>query len=413
MNPDGQHGGHDARRRPTRLTPPGCGASARGMESVFDPERGFGVYLHWPYCARVCPYCDFNVYAAKARDTAPLLAAILADLDGWRARTGPRRVDTVFFGGGSPSLMAGVDIARLLERIDALWGVDAGAEITLEANPDDAARFADFAAAGVDRLSLGVQSLRDTALRFLGRTHSAAVAVAALKAAQAKFRSVSLDLIYALPGQTAAAWRGELQQALGFGPDHLSLYELTIEPGAAFARAVRRGDWAPVNDDSAADLYEATQEMCSAAGYPAYEVSNHARTTAHRSRHNSIYWRSGDWVGVGPGAHGRLTVEGKRFAIETEEKPGAYLKAVRAAGLGWSLAEALSPLDQARERLAMGLRLVEGMPLADVTALGADVDETVLSELSGLGLLGRAAGRIALSEKGRLAADRIVAMIAP
>ena len=383
------------------------------MDGAFNPARGFGVYLHWPYCARICPYCDFNVYAAKARDTAPLMNAMLADLDGWRARSGARQVDAIFFGGGSPSLMAGAEVARLIERIDALWGVRAGAEITLEANPEDVAHFADFAAAGVDRLSLGVQSLDDTALKFLGRTHSAAQALAALKAAQGKFRSVSLDLIYALPRQRVADWRQELATALALGADHLSLYELTIEPGAAFSRAVERKDWAPLEDDAAADLYEATQVLCDAAGYPAYEVSNHARAEAHRSRHNQIYWRSGDWVGVGPGAHGRLTAGGQRLAIEAAEKPGAYLRAVRETGAGWLLVEALSRLDQARERVAMGLRLVAGMELAEVTKLGFEVSDASLDELVTLGLLKRHKRSIALTAKGRLAADRIVQMIAP
>jgi oxygen-independent coproporphyrinogen-3 oxidase len=383
------------------------------MESVFDPARGFGVYLHWPYCARICPYCDFNVYAAKARDTGPLLDAMLSDLAGWRQRSGPRTVDTVFFGGGSPSLLGGADVARLLARIDALWGIKAGAEITLEANPGDAARFSDFAAAGVDRLSLGVQSLDDAALKFLGRTHSAADAIAALKTARGQFRSVSLDLIYALPGQTLPAWRSELEQALRLDADHLSLYELTIEPDAAFARAVQRGDWTPADDERAADLYEATQDIAAAAGYPAYEVSNHARGSDHRSRHNTVYWRSGDWVGAGPGAHGRLTAGGQRLAVEAAEKPGAYVKAVGEAGVGWSAHEALSPLDQARERLSMGLRLTEGMDLSDVTELGFTVSEGALDDVASLGLLTRTDARIALTEKGRLAADRIVAMLAP
>jgi oxygen-independent coproporphyrinogen-3 oxidase len=309
--------------------------------------------------------------------------------------------------------MSGADVARLLARVDALWGINAGAEITLEANPDDARRFSDFAAAGVDRLSLGVQSLDDAALKFLGRTHSAADAVAALKTAQGRFRSTSLDLIYALPGQDLAAWRAELGQALALGADHLSLYELTIEPGAAFARAVQRGDWTPADDDRAADLYEATQDLAAAAGYPAYEVSNHARGPAHRSRHNTIYWRSGDWVGAGPGAHGRLTADGRRLAIAAADHPGAYLRAVRETGLGWSSDEALSPLDQVRERLSMGLRLVEGMALADVTELGFSVSEVALAELASLGLLTRNGDHIALTPRGRLAADRIVAMIAP
>lgn len=378
----------------------------------FDPARGFGVYLHWPYCARVCPYCDFNVYAAKARDTGPLFDAILDDLEGWRARTGGRAVDSVFLGGGTPSLMTGEQVARVLERVDALWGIRSGAEVTLEANPDDAARFADYAAAGVSRLSLGVQSLDDAALKFLGRTHDMADAMAAFAHAQENFRSVSIDLIYATPGQTAAAWRAELERTLALGADHLSLYELSIEPGAAFARAVQRRDWAPMDDDLSADLYEITQEMTDRAGYAAYEISNHARAPEHRSVHNRIYWASGDWVGVGPGAHGRLTADG-RWATEAAEKPGHYIQQVKSHGLGWSAVEALDPLAQARERIAMGLRVSEGLAHADVEELGLALDAEKLAAFEGLGLVRRSDGRIALTLKGRLAADRIAAEIAP
>ncbi len=383
------------------------------MEFVFDPARGFGVYVHWPYCARVCPYCDFNVYAAKRRDTGPLLDAILADLGGWRERTGPRHVDAVFFGGGTPSLLSGDEASQLLQRIDRLWGIAPGAEITLEANPDDRARFVDFAAAGFNRLSLGVQSLDDRALNFLGRTHSAADARRAFTAAQGQFASVSLDLIYARPGQTVAEWRRELGEALGLGANHLSLYELTIEPGAAFARAVKRGDWAPADDERAADLYEITDEMCEASGFHAYEVSNHATGAQHQSQHNRIYWRSGDWVGAGPGAHGRLTASGQRLAIEAAERPGAYIETVRRTGVGWTSAEALSALDQARERLSMGLRLVEGMALSDISDLGLEPVAAALADLEALGLVARTGNHIALTPKGRLTADRVVEMISP
>ena len=379
----------------------------------FDPARGFGVYVHWPYCAHICPYCDFNVYAAKARDTAPLLDAILTGLSGWRRRTGERQVDTVFFGGGTPSLMTGAEVARVLAHIDDLWGLRPGAEVTLEANPDDAARFADFAAAGVDRLSLGVQALQDTPLKFLGRTHSAADAIAAFRAAQGKFRSVSIDLIYALPGQTLDDWRAELGRALALGADHLSLYELSIEPGAAFAKSVHREEWAPMDDDLAADLYELTHDMTARAGCPAYEISNHARAPEHESAHNRIYWRSGDWAGVGPGAHGRLTAGGKRFAIEAAEKPGDYLKLVATNGVGWSKEEALDALAQARERTAMGLRVIEGLALSDVTELGFAIDAQRIAEFEALGLLESRAGRIALTLKGRLAADRVSADLSP
>ncbi|MDP3737289.1 MAG: radical SAM family heme chaperone HemW [Hyphomonadaceae bacterium] len=375
--------------------------------------RGFGVYLHWPYCARVCPYCDFNVYAAKARDTAPLFDAILKDLDGWRARSGERSVDTVFFGGGTPSLMTGSQVTQALEKIDMLWGIKSGAEVTLEANPDDHACFADFAAAGVNRLSLGVQSLDGAPLKFLGRTHSAADAIAAFRQTQGKFRSVSLDLIYALPGQTLDQWRAELARTLALGPDHLSLYELSIEPGAAFAKAVQRRDWAPMDDELCADLYELTQEMADKAGYPAYEISNHARGPAHESAHNRIYWASGDWAGVGPGAHGRLTIGDQRIATHAEDNPGAYLKQVDASGVGWAEDEMLNALAQARERVAMGLRVKEGLALRDISELGFQPDVSRIAEFESLGLLTHANGRIVLTVKGRLAADRIAAELAP
>jgi oxygen-independent coproporphyrinogen-3 oxidase len=379
----------------------------------FNPARGFGVYVHWPYCARICPYCDFNVYAAKARDTAPLLDAILRDLEGWRARTGERTIDTVFLGGGTPSLMSGAEIAQLLEKIDTLWGIKPDAEVTIEANPDDAARFADFAAAGVNRLSLGVQTLDDARLKFLGRTHSADDALQALGDARGKFRSVSIDLIYALPGQTAQDWRGELKRTLALEADHLSLYELSIEPGAAFAKAVQRKDWSPMDDETAADLYEITEELTARAGYPAYEISNHARGAEHRSAHNRIYWASGDWAGAGPGAHGRLTAGGERIATSAAERPGDYLKQIASQGIGWDSCEALDKLAQARERVAMGLRVAEGLAVSDIEELGFALDAERIADFAKLGLLVLDTSRIALTLKGRLAADRIAAEIAP
>jgi len=381
--------------------------------SGFDTQRGFGVYVHWPYCARICPYCDFNVYAAKARDTAPLFDAILKDLEGWRGRTGEREVRSIFFGGGTPSLMTGEQVSRLIAHVRSLWNVAPGAEITLEANPDDAARFGMFAEAGVDRLSLGVQSLDDERLKFLGRTHSAGDALKALDEARGKFRSISIDMIYAVPGQTLEDWRGELSQALALGADHLSLYELSIEPGAAFFQAVKRKSWAPASDDQAAELYEATQEMSEAAGLPAYEISNHARGDAHRSVHNGIYWASGDWAGVGPGAHGRLTIGRERWAVEAAEKPAEYLRQVQTRGLGWAVVDQLDAVGQARERVAMGLRVAEGFDAVDVEALGLKLNDDNVAMLAQLGFLVVRDGRIALTAEGRLRADRIAAEIAP
>lgn len=379
----------------------------------FESARGFGVYIHWPYCARVCPYCDFNVYAAKLRRPDPLLEAICEDLRAWRNLTGPRLVDTIFFGGGTPSLLAGDHIARIIECVRELWGFKAEPEITLEANPDDFSRFQSFRDAGVTRLSLGVQSLNDESLAFLGRTHSARDAVNALDVASSHFSCVSLDLIYALPGQTVKAWEAELSLALSLPVGHLSLYELTIEAGAAFARAVKRGDWTPPEEDLAADLYEVTQLMCEAAGYPAYEISNHARSLSDASRHNRIYWESGDWVGVGPGAHGRLTARGERLAIETVENPVAYQQQVGSCGHGRSVLQSLSRLDQIRERISMGLRMTEGLKLADLETLGFQPSEPEMADLKELGFLDRRTDRIKLTLAGRLAADRISLLLSP
>ncbi len=379
----------------------------------FNPDRGFGVYVHWPYCARICPYCDFNVYAAKARDTDPLFRTILADLAGWRGRTGERRVDSIFLGGGTPSLMTGAQVEGVIGEIDRLWGLKPGAEITLEANPDDAARFADFAAAGVNRLSLGLQSLDDNRLKFLGRTHSADDALRALDDTRGKFRSVSVDLIYSLPNQTADDWRRELSRVLSLGADHLSLYELTIEPGAAFAFAVKRKDWSPLDDDRSAELYELTQAMTADAGFDAYEISNHARGAEHQSVHNRIYWSSGDWAAVGPGAHGRLTTGDERWAVEAAEKPGEYLRQVSANGLGWAMVDRLDDLAHARERVAMGLRVAEGVAREGIAELAQSLNETRVAELVGDGLLRDDNGRIALTAQGRLLADRIAGEIAP
>jgi oxygen-independent coproporphyrinogen-3 oxidase len=372
-----------------------------------------GVYIHWPYCARICPYCDFNVYAAKARDTAPLHAAILRDLEGWRDRTGPRDVASVFLGGGTPSLLSGAEIEGFLKAVDRLWGLPSSAEVTLEANPDDAARFTDYANAGVDRLSVGVQSLDDARLSFLGRTHDAEEARRALEAARPMFRSLSADLIYATPGQTREAWRAELQEALTLPVDHLSLYHLTIEPGAAFAYAVKRRDWAPVTDDDAADFYDDTQALTQAAGFDAYEISNHACGDQHQSRHNRLYWSSADWVGAGPGAHGRLSVGGERWASVAAEKPGEYLRQVTTQGLGWASVETLSAVDRAREVIAMGLRVAEGFALADVEAVGARVNAQALADLIGQGLVAIGDGRIALTSRGRLLADAVAEKLAP
>jgi len=328
-----------------------------------------GVYVHWPFCARICPYCDFNVHRARGQDTEPPLEAILADLAEHRTRLGRRQVHSVFLGGGTPSLMQPRQVARLLEAVQALFGLEAGAEIALEANPTDAeaGRFAALAAAGVERVSLGVQALDDEALSTLGRNHGAAEARAAVARALDAFARVSIDLIYARPGQSPRAWQGELSEAVALGAGHVSAYQLTIEPGTAFERAVRRGVLTPPDAEVGAALWDVTQSVLEQAGYDAYETSNHARTPADRSRHNLVYWRGQDWIGVGPGAHGRLVlgpVDGGavRTATRAVLRPDAYVETVRTAGVGWDTIEALDARACAQERLLTGLRLAEGMP---------------------------------------------------
>ncbi len=384
--------------------------------SYAGPRFGFGLYVHWPYCARICPYCDFNVYSARERDTGALLAAMLQDLDGHaRLLEEHPALDSIFFGGGTPSLMRPDQVGAIVQRAEDLFGLKA-AEITLEANPNDllTADLAGWRAAGVNRLSIGVQSLDDAALDFLGRDHSAAQATHAVELGLSKFPSVSVDLIYARPNQSLEAWRRELQAAIALGAQHLALYELTIAPKTAFGHAAARGRLEPMPDDAQADLYAATQDVAGASGFPAYEISNHAAEDVFRSRHNMVYWRSGDWIGVGPGAHGRLTRSASRFATRAILKPDQYITQVAKTGTGWDQLDPLNTIDVAREVLAMGLRVADGVELARVEGLAASpVDANVLETLSASGLITIAASRLALSADGRLLADRIAAELSP
>lgn len=370
-----------------------------------------GVYVHWPYCARICPYCDFNVVRERGRTAqkAALVAAILADLAAHAALTGPRELVSIFFGGGTPSLMATDDVARVIESARALWTPTVGLEVSLEANPTDAeaARFAELAAAGVNRLSLGVQSLDDASLALLGRNHAAAAARRAIDVAAAAFPRLSIDLIYALPGQALDAWARELAAVAAMGPEHISPYQLTIEPGAAFQRRVQRGTLVPVGPDLAAEFYETTRSVLEGAGFEAYEVSNHARGQAARSRHNLVYWRGEDYVGAGPGAHGRLTLGGQRFATAAPDAVDAYVARVGRHGTGTPL-EPLEPRDAALERLLMGLRTVEGVALADLAPLAIPTARFEALD----GLVVRSAGRLAATAAGRPVLDRVIAELA-
>lgn len=376
-------------------------------------DYGFGLYVHWPYCARICPYCDFNVYRARGHDPEPLIQAISADIAAHASRFGRRRVDSVFLGGGTPSLLSGQEVERVLDAASRYFDLAADCEITLECNPENAHLFADQARAGINRFSIGAQALDDAALKALGRDHDAAQAMRAADLAFATDQRVSLDLIYAREGQSVAAWREELKRAFKLPVGHLSLYQLTIEQGTAFERKVSRGQITPPDDALAADLYEATQEACAAGGFPAYEISNHALSDAERSKHNLIYWRGGEWIGVGPGAHGRLWENGVRLATEAHRDPNAYIAAVSGHGLGWSAYEALSSEAVADELLLMGLRVAEGVELARVEALhGAPLDPARIADLQHEGLIESDNARLRLTPRGRLLCNAVIAALA-
>lgn len=385
------------------------------MTAGAPQQAPLAVYVHWPYCARICPYCDFNVVRDRGQaEQAALARAIVHDLQGQAVRIGPRRLGSVFFGGGTPSLMDPAWAAEILAAATRLWPAEPDLEVSLEANPTDAeaGRFAAFAAAGVTRLSLGLQAFDDASLVLLGRNHGAEEAVRAARLAGRTFPRLSLDLIYARPGQTPAVWAAELGQALDLGAEHLSPYQLTIEPGTAFDRAVGRGQLSPPGEDDAAALFETTQSVLEAAGFEAYEVSNHARSEAARSRHNLAYWRGWDYVGAGPGAHGRLTIDGRRLAIAAERRIGAYIAAVEAGGVGFVDAETLSADDIALERLLMGLRTVEGVALSDLAPIGLAPGDARLVDLSAAGLVTLDDGRIVATAAGRRVLDRITADLA-
>ena len=385
------------------MTEPGASAA---------PE--IGLYVHWPYCARICPYCDFNVVRERGRsgEAAGLARAILADLDAQAALAGPRRLVSIFFGGGTPSLMDPDWTAAIIDAARRRFDPAPDLEVTLEANPTDgeAARFAAFRAAGVDRLSLGVQSLDDAALAFLGRNHDAAAARRAAEIAAATFPRLSLDLIYALPGQSVAAWEADLQAALELRSEHVSAYQLTVEPGTPFGRAVVRGRWAPPDEGDSHALYEATDQVMGIAGLAAYEVSNHARDEAARSRHNLIYWRGGDYLGVGPGAHGRITIDGGRFATLTPKRIAHYVARVDRCGSGLVERTRLTPREAAQERLLMGLRTVEGVGLAELAALA--LDPATIGALQSAGLIATSDARLVATRRGRAVLDRVTLELA-
>ena len=364
---------------------------------------GFGLYLHWPFCQAKCPYCDFNSHVSAHIDQKRWQAAYLNELDRAAAETKNRVLETVFFGGGTPSLMDPSLVNAIIERVRQNWPMVNDPEISLEANPTsvEASRFAGYRDAGVNRISMGIQALNDTDLGRLGRLHSAKDARAAFDTARKLFDRVSFDLIYARQDQTLGDWEAELKEALNMAIDHLSLYQLTIEDGTAFgARHAAGGLKGLPNDDVSADMYLLTQDITADAGLSAYEVSNHAREDA-QSRHNLIYWRGGDYIGIGPGAHGRLTLNGQKYATETGLSPLGWLTNVEKKGSGESLRDHIPGSEQALEYLMMSLRLTEGTDLTRYQALGGQIAEKAAADLVELGLIEIDETRLRATSQGR------------
>jgi putative oxygen-independent coproporphyrinogen III oxidase len=381
-------------------------------------EPGFGIYVHWPFCRAKCPYCDFNSHVRhRPVDAMGFARAIAREMEGLAARTPGRLVNSIFFGGGTPSLMPPAAVAAVLDAIAASWPVAPDVEVTIEANPTsaEAENFSGYRAAGVNRASVGVQALNDRDLEALGRQHTAQEALAAYALAARIFPRTSFDLIYARPGQSVADWAGELRTALAHQQGHMSLYQLTIEPGTTFADLFARGRLATPDEDAAADLFEATQEATAEAGLPAYEVSNHA-APGHECRHNLIYWRSGDYAGVGPGAHSRLTEpDGRRIGLATERHPEQWRASVEAQGHAVTEEIVIDATGQGEEYLLMGLRLSEGIELARYAKLsGQPLDPARLDRLVGGGFLARSPDmrRIAATAAGRRVLNTLIVEVA-
>lgn len=376
----------------------------------------FGVYVHWPFCLSKCPYCDFNSHVRHGGvDEARFLRGYEREIAAIAAQAPGRTVSTIFFGGGTPSLMQPSTVQTILDCIGKHWSVAPDVEVTLEANPTsvEATRFRGFRTAGVNRISLGVQSLDDAALAQLGRLHNAQEALDAVAVARAIFPRYSFDLIYARPRQSADAWAEELKRAIAEAAEHLSLYQLTIEPDTPFFGLHRAGKLPVPDENLARDLYDLTQEICTEARLPAYEISNHARPGAE-CRHNLVYWRGHDYAGIGPGAHGRLTIDGRRVATETEKRPEAWLARVEASGTGTTVSERLTPGETADEYLLMGLRLAEGIDLERYSKIaGRTLDPKRISILREEGALETTAdGRLRVTQSGFPVLDAVVADLA-
>jgi oxygen-independent coproporphyrinogen-3 oxidase len=383
---------------------------------ILDRTPGFGVYVHWPFCAAKCPYCDFNSHVRhQPVDQERFSRAFATELATMRARSGPREVTSIFLGGGTPSLMKPETVGAVIDAIASNWTVAAGAEVTLEANPSsvEAERFRGYRAAGVNRVSLGVQALNDRDLKFLGRLHNVEEALKAIGLARDIFPRLSFDLIYARPGQTPDDWAAELEEAIGHAADHLSLYQLTIEEGTPFHALHAAKKFAMPDDEHAAELYAVTQAITAARGLPAYEISNHARPGAE-SRHNLTYWRYGEYVGVGPGAHGRFVENGRRIVTITEKMPETWASLVEAKGQGVVDGEVLTRSEEADEFLLMGLRLAEGIDLARFEAYaGRPLSSSRLAILQEEGLVAPVGNsRLRATPAGMIVLDAVVADLA-
>lgn len=380
-------------------------------DRVPDTDGQVALYVHWPYCARICPYCDFNVVRDRGRveEQARLVDAIVRDIEVQAEQIGPRKLASVFFGGGTPSLMAPEAVARVLETAKGLFLPVTDMEVSLEANPTDAeaGRYAALAGAGINRLSMGIQSFDDDALKFLGRDHSAGSARRAAKTAAHIFPRLSIDLIYARPDQSVADWKAELNTAFDLGFEHISPYQLTIEPATAFGRAFARGHLVPPDEDLAISLYETTQEVLEANGFEAYEVSNHARTVAARSSHNLHVWRGGDYIGAGPGAHGRLTTAAGRMATVAHHRISDYIEGAF-TNRPWSEDQILDHREADEERVMLGLRTVEGIELAVLARLGMGDERGPLAEMLEEGFLQQICGRISATREGQPVLDSIL-----
>ena len=371
---------------------------------------GFGLYIHWPFCEAKCPYCDFNSHVAREIDEDRWCNAYLSEIRRVAALTPTRVLRSVFFGGGTPSLMAPETVSRILECIGACWNPANDIEITLEANPGsvEAGRFRAYAGAGVNRVSMGMQALNDIDLKRLGRIHTVDEGLKAFEIAKANFDRVSFDLIYARQDQTLDQWQAELTQALEMAVDHLSLYQLTIEPGTAFGDRFKRGGLKglPI-EDVAADMFELTQELCNGAGMKAYEVSNHARSGSE-SRHNLIYWQGGDYAGVGPGAHGRITIDGVRFATEAWSQPDKWLREAE-SGTADKINDKLSGFEQADEYLMMGLRLQTGVDLERYAKLrGKPLDTGLVGNLRDIGMVRTDKDHLVATQSGRMVLNAVI-----